>query len=73
MIDDMTAIALTPADADLLQAQTPDEITKLAVGNLEAFIDDTRESRDLKAQLHSLIIVAIETPTPTCMGRRTKH
>lgn len=61
LIDGMMAIALTSADADPLQAQTLDEITKLAVSNLEAFIDDTRESRDLKAQLRSLIIVAIAT------------
>lgn len=61
LIDDMMAIALTSADADPLQAQTLDEITQLAVSNLEAFIEDTRESRDLKAQLRSLIIVAIAT------------
>lgn len=61
LIDDMVAIGLTSADADPTQAQTLDEITRLTVSRLESFIEDTRESRDVKAQLRSLIIVAIAT------------
>lgn len=61
MIDNMMAVALTSADADPLQGQTLDEITDLAVTNLQALIEDTRESRDVKAQLRGLIVLAVAT------------
>lgn len=61
LIDNMIAIMLSSLDADPTQGQTLEELTELTVQNVEAFIEDTRESRDVKAQLRSLIVATVAT------------